>query len=453
MPPPSTIPPAIQESPEEPDHVKIPHKIEDMGDGKTRMPPRETAKPPAWHEIEERAHIIEVELDELELHPDAPDLQPGFFESIRYFVSLHPRSEEPDHIPLPRDAPAQSVDNHYLVSEIQRAEIPGVQVGGLFAKGQDSDSEDDRPRKATSMNPVVVFKEKLQLAMDKLDHYLVAYAWATKSTLLGAQSTTLVGRALGPLQDFKLQRRSTTWGMFDVLENHRVAEMRLKYSVCTTPGPVQKPTSSDVKQTEVTVKWSPAENDHGAPVIGYKVSILLDPKRDEGPQWYTLCECTKTMNPVYVLANLTGNTAYLVDIRAVNKVGPGDPCEFQIITAPVEPAPPTTPWIEEARDGCLNVAWHPPASDGGMQITAYRIKMRKIIGASKWNPFGPGESAATWVEMGSVGAAMNEQVEQSMYNAWVGPLETTSCEYRFQVFAMNKMGESKASELSEPYYN
>merc|ERR1719517_73638 len=131
----------------------------------------------------------------------------------------------------------------------------------------------------------------------------------------------------------------------------------------------------------------------------------------------------------------------MVSVSAVNKVGPGDPCEFQITTAPVQPDPPSKPWIEEARDQCLNVAWHPPENDGGYPVTSYKVKMRKIIGASKWNPFGPGAAKATWVDMGTVGAATDEQEEASMYNAWVGPLEAGACEYRFSIVATNRAGE------------
>lgn len=59
------------------------------------------------------------------------------------------------------------------------------------------------------------------------------------------------------------------------------------------------------------------------------------------------------------MANLKGNTAYLLDIRAVNKVGYGDACEYQplvastenrrhlrITTAPVAPDPPAKAWVE-----------------------------------------------------------------------------------------------------------
>eukprot|EP00913_Durusdinium_trenchii_P009849 g9246.t1 len=284
-----------------------------MGDGLSRAPPKSSEKPPAWHEIEARPHLI----------------------------------EEPDHIPLPRDPPLQSVEGHYLVSQAQRAYEPGLQVGDGIRQ-----------------NLVASFED-----------------------------------------EFKLQRKTTTWGIFDILEGHRVAEMRLRYHACTTPAAIEEPHVADVQQTEVTVRWAPPKNDHGAQVIGYRISILLDPKPNEPPQWYTLCECTSGKNPVYVVANLKGNTAYLLDIRAVNKVGYGDAYEYQ-------------------------------------------IRMRKILGASRWNPFGPGEAAASWVEMGSVAAAG----DAAMYNAWVGPLEAGACEYRFQIAALNKLGESKASEMSEPHY-
>jgi len=139
----------------------------------------------------------------------------------------------------------------------------------------------------------------------------------------------------------------------------------------------------------------------------------------------------------------------------VNKVGPGDGCEFQVSTAPVEPDPPSKPWVDEARDGCLNIAWKPPASDGGLPILAYRIRMRKLVGGTtfnQWHGMGPGEKQATWVDMGSVGSRMCEEEDPSVYNAWVGPLEATSCEYRFQIIALNKAGESKGSELSDAQY-
>merc|ERR1712176_1306351 len=312
----------------------------------------------------------------------------------------------------------------------------------LFGGGKE---EEETPQRSGN-NPIAEYKEKLVLQMPQLDVNLVAYVWARKASIASSEDH-LIGRSLAPLRDFKLQRRMTTWGVFDYMQGHRVAELRLKYAVITTPGPIQKPSLKDVQREQVTVKWEPPLSDHGAPTLAYQVSILLNQVGAEKPQWYTLCAQTKTTNPVYVVTNLEGNNSYMMDIRAVNKVGPGDPCEFQITTAAVAPDPPPKPFVQEARDGCLNVAWGPSPNSGGTKITAYKVWMRKIMGASKWNPFGPGESKATWVDMGTVGAAANERSEPATYDAWVGPLEE-SCEYRFQIVAMSNAGTSKVSELS-----
>lgn len=428
----------------------------------SRPTPAPAPKPPRFHEQERRPHMLEVELEELELFPEADHehLRPGWFESLKYFISLHPHSEHHDDIPLPRDAPRATVEGEYLVSQTQLPKHPGVQVGasmksGALASDKSMVGEGRRP---INQHPVVTFREQMALTKEMLDTNMVAYVWGRKASIT-SESVTLIGRALAPLHEFEFQRRSTTWGVSDVVEGHQVAEMRLRYHVSTTPGPVQLPKLADSMRTEVTVKWEPPESDHGAPILGYKVAFLLEnprPGSNEGPSWFTLCECTKSTNPVYVVANLAGNTTYTLDIAAVNKVGPGDGCEFQVSTAPVEPDPPSKPWVDEARDGCLNIAWKPPASDGGLPILAYRIRMRKLVGGTtfnQWHGMGPGEKQATWVDMGSVGSRMCEEEEDpSVYNAWVGPLEATSCEYRFQIIALNKAGESKGSELSDAQY-
>lgn len=411
-----------------------------------RPPPAPAAKPPAYQDVERRPHTLEIELDEMELHPEAPDLTPAWHEWLRYFVSFHPRSEVESNIPLPRDAPTRTLDGRYAVSQVQAARKAGLKLASIWHKGADSDSKE-------SKRDIVEFKEALVLNMTHLDVHLVAYVWASKRSMAN-EDIALVGRALAPLRDYGLQRKSTTWGIFDVMENHRVAEMRVKYSVCTTPSSVQQPSLCDVKTTEVTVQWCPPDNDHGAPILGYKISILVDRKTAEGPEWHVLCERTKSTNPVYVVTNLTGNTAYLLNIQGINKAGAGDPTEFQITTAPVEPTPPPKPWIAEARDGCLNIAWSPSTDDGGTPIMAYKVKMRKIKGATRWNPFGPGEAKAIWVDMGTVGAAMIDKSdpEPATYDAWVGPLEEAACEYRFQIIAMTRTGLSQPSEFSEAYY-
>eukprot|EP00929_Paragymnodinium_shiwhaense_P014033 TRINITY_DN121903_c0_g1_i1.p1 TRINITY_DN121903_c0_g1~~TRINITY_DN121903_c0_g1_i1.p1 ORF type:complete len:1143 (-),score=143.98 TRINITY_DN121903_c0_g1_i1:117-3545(-) len=429
-------------------------------------PPRQ--KPPLhFHEdVEERLHLLEIDLAMLELHPDAPDLAPRWFESLTFYVSFHPRPEsDPDDIELPLDPPTHTAEGTQLVSKSLPARVPAVKTFRLFG----GDDEDEQKTK----NPVVEYNEHLELKIPHLDRNLVAYLWAKKSSVTGSE-VTLIGRSLAPLQDFSLQRRQCNWGVFDVMEGHRVAELRVKYSVYTTPGPVSKPsfvlrrredfTFEDEETVEqmqkegaphpflYTIRWSPPQNDHGSPVVAYCISILLKQQGSQEPRWVTLCPRTTSTLCEFVVNSLNGNTLYKLDVQAINKVGVGDSCEFTGQTAPVEPAPPGRPYLNEARDGCLNIAWRASPSDGGAPITAYKLRMRKIIGASKWNYFGPGESAAKWVDMGTVGAAQQTPTNPHAYDAWVGPLEHQTCEYRFQVVALNSIGSSEGSELSEPHY-
>eukprot|EP00747_Dinoflagellata_sp_TGD_P182051 gnl/TRDRNA2_/TRDRNA2_36114_c0_seq1.p1 gnl/TRDRNA2_/TRDRNA2_36114_c0~~gnl/TRDRNA2_/TRDRNA2_36114_c0_seq1.p1 ORF type:complete len:907 (-),score=113.90 gnl/TRDRNA2_/TRDRNA2_36114_c0_seq1:95-2572(-) len=388
--------------------------------------------PPTSTGFEQRPHIVELDLEELELLPDAPDLETAWYETEKYSVSFHPTSESLHHIGIPREAPRTSVKGQCLVSKIVPAVEPGVKV-------------------KTDAVGVAQFKEQLTLLIDHLDVHLLAYAWGRKtSNITGTEEVHLIGRQTIPLRDFSLQRKPQSWSFFDVNTSDKVAEMRMKLTVCTTPGAIQKPNVSEREKTEVTVRWSAPANDHGSPVIGYRVAVLL-PGGGE-PTWHELCKCTSTANPVYVVTNLAGNTSYMLDIRAVNKVGEGDPCEFEVRTAPVEPDPPSKPYIAEARDGCLCIAWHPPKNDGGTQISAYKVKMRKILGAHKWNPFGKLDANATWVEMGTVGSFMEGKDPAALHTAWVGPLEEATCEYRFQIIAMSRVGNSQGSELSDAHY-
>lgn len=76
-------------------------------------------------------------------------------------------------------------------------------------------------------------------------------------------------------------------------------QTRSRYSVCSTPGPIREATQTVCQKTEVSVEWAPPESDHGAPVVGYKVAIELEPEPE--PKWHTLVECTKSAKPVYAV--------------------------------------------------------------------------------------------------------------------------------------------------------
>lgn len=54
--------------------------------------------------------------------------------------------------------------------------------------------------------------------------------------------------------------------------------------------------------------------------------------------------------------------------------------------------------------------------------------------------------------MGKVNAAASERQLHSTYNAQIGPLEAESCEYRFEIVAINAEGTSMGSEWSDAFF-
>jgi len=102
-----------------------------------QQPPRPAPKPPAYQfQHEQRPHLLEVELHELELLPSAPDLEASWYHAVKYCISLHPRSEHPDHIPLPRDPPKATVEGKFLVSKTQAPKKSKLKVGAPSGEDQ-----------------------------------------------------------------------------------------------------------------------------------------------------------------------------------------------------------------------------------------------------------------------------------------------------------------------------
>lgn len=386
---------------------------------------------PMWREqVEQRKHILEFDLEEVRLHRESPDLVPGWHQSTTYKVLLLPFSDDDS---LPFVVPKYTQQGEFLVSKSVAAREPTAKNHGMKH---------------------IPFKEKLVLHTDYPIPNCQAVLWGSVGNV-AHEEVVLLGKTVISLFDYSMQRKLIPWHVIDANEDVTVADMFMKYEVKTTPAAVQLLHLTDVKRDRVALHWSAPLNDHGSPVQGYRIDILK-PQTQTGAQWHTLCECTPPRVNFYVIPDLEGNTEYQVNVMAVNSVGAGDPCEFQIQTAPIEPTAPAKPWIQEARDGCLCVAWHASTSDGGSAITTYKVQMRKLKGVSGpgfLSMFGPSDKDAAWADIGSVGAVMDELKDQpSVYAVWAGPLDDGRCEYRFRVFSMNSAGVSDASELTDAHY-
>jgi hypothetical protein len=298
---------------------------------------------------------------------------------------------------------------------------------------------------------IAQFLDELALERNHADLHIVTYIWGVRATMFSAEDPVLVGRALLPMSDWSLQRRLVPWSITDIPTGMRIGEMVLKYEVLSTPSAPRRPTVSDVGRNEVTLHWVPPVSDHGSPVIGYRIDMMVQEKNKD-PRWLCLCECS-SLEPVYCVTQLDPHRPYIFEVCAINGVGVGDPLEFQVHTGPCEPAPPAQPWLKKKKKDRVLVAWYASSWDGGAPVQAYKLVMRVLPGASKYNVFfGPSEDDASWVDVEEIDVATHHHEHgPDVYSQWV-ILEEPDCEYRFKVYAMNVAGRSKGSELSSAHF-
>merc|ERR1712039_1143496 len=127
--------------------------------------------------------------------------------------------------------------------------------------------------------------------------------------------------------DANYYSRLAAWDVSDMESGEEIAEVRMIYTVCKAPGPIQLPHLSEVRQTQVTLNWSPPLEENGRRVTGYRIR-LLEPCKE---QWITVCECTQRTH--FLVDGLTIGTSYLVNIQAINEVGIGESFELEIATS------------------------------------------------------------------------------------------------------------------------
>lgn len=263
-------------------------------------------------------HVLDAELQEITFRADLPDVQTAWYESAGYFVSLHPSSARLPSVELPEEVPHGIADGRHLAFAAKPARPQQPRAASEVATNEGE-------------YLCVDFEERLSLRTDRLHTHCVLYLWCRRRSVL-SEDTKLLGYRALPLRDATLHGRLAAWDVFSLSSGEEIAHVRLRYSVWTTPGPIQLPHLDEVRPTEVTMHWSPPIDDQGVKVIGYQVSVL-------GPaeeRWRTVSECTNSTS--FKLDGLIPGTLYLVDIRAVNEAGVGEPCELEVSTNDLDEA-------------------------------------------------------------------------------------------------------------------
>ncbi|KAF3843842.1 hypothetical protein F7725_002691 [Dissostichus mawsoni] len=214
-------------------------------------------------------------------------------------------------------------------------------------------------------------------------------------------------------------------------------------SVSDPPGAPTRVTPSDITKDAVSLTWFEPDEDGGSPITGYWIE-KFDPESDK---WI---RCNKLpikdtsfrekvlISCVFICIEccLQGEGTphkkkYSFRVLAENLAGPGKPSvetDPVLIKDPIDPPwAPGKPAIREVGKTTALLAWTRPEHDGGAKIESYIIEFQKA-GSEEW-------------------IRLMEDVPQTEQQL-TGLVEHQ--EYCFRVKAVNKAGESEASEPSDP---
>ncbi|MCP9266046.1 Twitchin [Dirofilaria immitis] len=196
-------------------------------------------------------------------------------------------------------------------------------------------------------------------------------------------------------------------------------------TVLDRPNPPQGPLKvSDIFENNCKLSWKPPEDDGGDPIACYEVE-----KFDvEVGKWITYAKVKGTEAHI---EDLQKGHIYQFRVKAVNHEGASDPLSTTdsiLAKNPYdEPGKPTTPEIIDWDIDRVNLAWKPPANDGGDPITGYIIEKRK-------------KHTKDWIECSR---ANSSECEANILGLKEGE------EYQFRVRAMNKAGIGEPSDPSK----
>ncbi|MDX1611277.1 MAG: fibronectin type III domain-containing protein, partial [Candidatus Thermoplasmatota archaeon] len=169
---------------------------------------------------------------------------------------------------------------------------------------------------------------------------------------------------------------------------------------------------------EITVSWTPPDDDGGLPVTSYRIY--------EGTTGGTLLEEVGPSSRSWTHSGIANGATKTYRVSAVNEVGESPSTPAIQASAPDVPGEPLDPSALPGPEvGQVTVTWETPLDDGGLPITGYRIYR--------------GTDAGSLSELAQVGVTkefLDETVDQGST-------------YTYQIHALNEAGEGVGSAIAE----
>ena len=195
--------------------------------------------------------------------------------------------------------------------------------------------------------------------------------------------------------------------------------------VLATPvGPPTTPRNVMAKpgNMEIGLTWDRPASNGGLALTTYKLSWTLS--SEEGVSETTLM----AQSSDYTIIDLVNDQAYTITLSAWNDLGEG-PSTKLTVTIPV--GPPTRPLnvMAKPRNMAIDLTWDKPASDGGSDVTSYRLS---------WDPPNSKGVRKAAPQSGLSAEVTSYTITDLMHNRT----------YTITLLAMNRLGKGESIEIS-----
>ncbi|HEX5457828.1 MAG TPA: fibronectin type III domain-containing protein [Candidatus Nitrosotalea sp.] len=196
-------------------------------------------------------------------------------------------------------------------------------------------------------------------------------------------------------------------------------------TISTLPASPTGLVARDVSPTQINLSWTAPNNNGNSPITGYKIY------RSTSSGTETLL----TTSGNFTLYNDTGVTTgvkYFYKVSSVNPVGESSQSNEASATTHSVSSAPQNLSAATVSSSQIYLSWTAPSSNGGSQITGYRIE-RSSDGGSTWNATVP-----------NTGSAYTKYTDSGL---------TGSITYTYRVSAINSAGASNPSNTASATTN
>ena len=191
---------------------------------------------------------------------------------------------------------------------------------------------------------------------------------------------------------------------------------------------------------EVTLSWSPPSSDGGSSITKYQYRVSDDGGTTWSPDWTDVPDGTDSGSDQadersFTVTGLANDTLHTFQVRAVNSVGSGSEAQATATPAATAPGAPAS-LTASPGDTEAELAWTPPASDGGEAVTKYQYRVSDD-GGTTWSP--------DWTDVPDGTDSGSDQADERSFTV-TGLANGTL--HTFQVRAVNSVGSGSEAEAT-----